>query len=692
MNAAERSRRRFGLLTLGCCLVAICALSAAIVGLGAGASMLWQRRQPTPSVTALVETPPPSPAASSRPADAGAVPPTPPSPMPWAIGTPMAPDATLSFESLPSRISTQPAPPAAFALLDALGRADYPPQDYFESARRLGARPPGPRTTAASAHQPGDRRRFVTDSGETWALLVLVTEHMAVWVEDGLDIDEAALAEAVRRFETDYYTTLTRLFGTPWQPGMDGDPRFHVLHLARFADDTELGYFDASDEYPRSIVEASNEAEIVYLNMSQLDPGEDIYFGTLAHEVMHLTQWHRDANETTWLDEGLAQAAELVLGLETVDTHVDWLAMPDVQLNRWEASEKVVYAHYGAAFLLAVYVWEQLGLEALQALFHQPANGLEAVEAVLAEWRPGLPLSAFLSAWAVANLLDGTSEQPAHNYAALALDQPLRRGVWKRLPATTTDRLAQYGVHYVELSRGGPVTITFAGDTLVPVTDGPPPTGEPFWLAPAVDNLAATLTREVDLRGVAAATLEFWAWFDLEEGWDYAYLTASTDGGESWTILAPDHAVAGLFGPAYGGRSARAANDRAGWVFESVSLDALGGTEAILRFEVLTDATQREGGFAVAGLRIGGVDPPDGVGDDLWVPAGFVTGGASLPQRWSLQLVQREAPYAIQTLVLDERNQGRWQVELSRRGATLIIMPQTPFTGVLADYWLQVEP
>lgn len=45
------------------------------------------------------------------------------------------------------------------------------------------------------------------------------------------------------------------------------------------------------------------------------------------------------------------------------------------------------------------------------------------------------------------------------------------------------------------------------------------------------DDSDATLTHDFDLSGVKNATLDFWAWYDLEEDFDYADVETSTDAG-----------------------------------------------------------------------------------------------------------------------------------------------------------------
>ena len=209
-----------------------------------------------------------------------------------------------------------------------------------------------------------------------------------------------------------YYPILTRVFGQEWRPGIDGDPRFTVFHVLGASDTVELGYFSDENEYPRALFADSNEREMIYLNMARLEAGTPLYDGTLVHEVQHLIQWNLDGNEDRWLNEGLSQVAETLLGLATVDPH-PFLEQTQVRLDRW-GGESEALIHYANSYLFVLYLWEQLGDAALSELARHPANGLAAVRAVLAGHRPGLPLEEFAADWATALYLDGRSPDPRY--------------------------------------------------------------------------------------------------------------------------------------------------------------------------------------------------------------------------------------------------------------------------------------
>ena len=298
-----------------------------------------------------------------------------------------------------------------------------------------------------------------------------------------------------------------------------------------------MGFFDSDDEYPQTIRSVSNEQELVYLNMDNLRLGEDLYFGTLVHEMQHLTQWNNDANESVWLNEGLSQLTELYVGLDTVDTVIDYLANPDIQLNSWEYDDDdLVFAHYGGAFLFSVYLWEQLGDGAIMNIARSPGNGMGAVYAELQASQSPYSYDAFFANWAVANYLDQASNDPLYSYSNLRLGRPSHAIEMKAAPFDTVSEIKQFAVDYVEMDLTGEATISFAGSTRLSLIDSPPHSGEQMWYVPAVDDMNARLTGVFDLSGLSQATLSFWAWYDLEEDFDYAYVTISADGGQNWRL------------------------------------------------------------------------------------------------------------------------------------------------------------
>ena len=627
-----------------------------------------------------------------------------PTPAITAVSTPTPaplPPSQLSHQP-PAIIQQQPPPAAATADLARLYRLDFPPRDYNETAVRLGGHSQ-PRAVGGHTYRIGDQQTVTLESGPITAELLVVGQQATFWVEQGLNVDINELRAVAQRLDAVYYPQLVALFGHPSEIGLDANGRFAILHT-RLGLGLEYGYFSSADLYSSALFKTTNEQAIIYLNIDELELGSDEYYATLIHELQHLSQWYIDPNEKWWLDEGLAQLAELYLGYDLVDT-MAYFDNPAVSLTHWPDDGEDILPHYGAAYLFLVYFWEQLGETAVQELIRHPANGTAAVWSVLQGFAPERPLPDFFADWAVTNYLNSpTAPAPYHYRTIEPTGFPHTAHILESTPISLTSRLPQFGVEYVALNLSGPITLSFAGDTAVFLSTAPPPEGGCYWLAPPMNSTVATLSHQFDLTGLEQATLTFDTWFDLEEGWDFAYVTISADGGQSWSILRPHYTVDGFYGPGFTGYSGDI--EAGGWLAESLVLDAYVGQQVEIRFEVVTDLFVLGQGFAVDNIAIPELGHFSGAelacGDTGqrraetavagWQGAGFVATGWQLPQKWALRLMtwEGEADTPVVTpLMLDDLNQGEWGLDLAN-GGVLLITAVTPFTDAEATYWLSV--
>lgn len=72
------------------------------------------------------------------------------------------------------------------------------------------------------------------------------------------------------------------------------------------------------------------------------------------------------------------------------------------------------------------------------------------------------------------------------------------------------------------------------------VTEVPNPLGTGVaWWSDVGNVLSNTLTREVDLTNAVSPVFSFASYWSIEEDWDYGFISVSTDGGATWTVL-PD--------------------------------------------------------------------------------------------------------------------------------------------------------
>jgi len=584
-----------------------------------------------------------------------------------------------------------PVPNNAYTYLERLFAADHPAHDYYDSAVHLGKLDAGPRQLTKPAFEVGAQQLFHTEEGDVTATLLAVTEHAYFWIDDDLGFSRQDVELAALRFESDYYARVNHMFGQAWEPGVDGDPRFSILHLAGVGNRYELGYFSDLDEYPKSLFKDSNEQELIYLNMGQLEIGSELYFGTLVHELQHLFQWNLDKNEATWFNEGLSQLAEFYVGLRTVSPE-PYLEQPAVRLDRWSYDDNSIDAHYAASFLFLAYSWEQLGEAGIYELVRHPANGLMAVHSILQGFQPDRSLQEYLGDWAVATYLDDPFAGERFFYSRLDLAPPAYQARLSELPSSYQDELEQFAVHYIDLDVSGDVSIMFAGDTTASLIGSAPTSGEQMWYALPSNDSDAQLTATFDLRQLNTATLSFSAWYDLEKDYDFAYVSVSADQGQNWSVLQLQHGQTGNYGPALSGRSSDSADAINGWIRETVSLNQFAGQEIMLRFHVLTDFETVGQGFALDDITItelGFFDNAEGGGS--WDAQGFVRTGWLLPQEWAVRLIVHGDQPRVVPLPLNALNQVQVTETLGPQGGTLVIMPLTPFVDETAQYRLVIS-
>jgi hypothetical protein len=91
----------------------------------------------------------------------------------------------------------------------------------------------------------------------------------------------ASLDALALEFDTNIYPTLTSVFGSEWNPGVDGDSKITILfHSMK---EGVGGYFRSTDEYLKLQVPDSNEREMLYLPISQIESSN-------LFTLLHLTK------------------------------------------------------------------------------------------------------------------------------------------------------------------------------------------------------------------------------------------------------------------------------------------------------------------------------------------------------------------------------------------------------------------
>ena len=616
---------------------------------------------------------------------------------------------TTTPEPTPA-ISREPVGDVGPETEELLETTDVPVRDLHDLAIRLRGLSPDTLRTVNPGGSPdysvGTRRLFHVSNVDTdeqfdiQATLEYKTEHVYMWVEGGERFDRDELIAAADLFEEYTYVTNRAFFGSEWSPGVDNDPHVTILH-ARNLGDSVAGYYSSADEFVSAVRDDSNEMEMFYINIENVTVNDDFYNGVLSHEFQHMIHWYNDRNEETWMNEGFSELAMVLNGFDTGGSEWSFAMEPDTQLNSWPEGPGAAGANYGAGYLFTSYFLDRFGLEATQALVAHQENSFASVESVLEELGTGLAYEDLFGDWIVANLLDDPTVASGR-YGYTEIDPPsfdvettYRESDY---PVSESATVHQHGTDYVELGGERPLVFRFTGSTQIGLVDTAARSGRYFWWSNRGDDSDMMLTRAFDLSDVGEATLEFWTWYDLEEDWDYAYVEASTDGGETWEILrtpsgTPTNPNGNSFGWAYTGKSG--GGDMAEWVQERVDLSAYTGQEVLIRFEYITDDAVNRPGFVLDDVAI----PEVGYFSDFeedgeeWEPAGFIRHGNVLPQRWRVQLVLFGPETTVQQLELDADQTGEWVIPLEGRTdrAVVTISGLAPVTTEMGSYRYEIE-
>ena len=621
-----------------------------------------------PSLPPLPSLPPPTP--TSTPAPTPTPPPTPTStltPTPTPTLTPTPTPIITSAPSLPSfpSLSPLPSPP--------------PP-------RRV---PNATRTFWVTDGATGERR-------EITARLRVQTGQVSMWVEEGVWDDVRQLEEAAIFFEARIVPTTRAAFGSEWTPGVDNDPHVAILHAAGLGEGV-LGYTSSADEFPRAVYPYSNQAEMIVVSADAVEIGSPTYYALLARQFQRLVQWFHDPNEQRWVKEGLAELAVRLNGLDPGGLAQAYLEQPDTSLTTWEGGGTT--AQRGAAYLFATYFHGHLGSIGTRALVAQPLDGIPGFDATLAELGSRLAFEDLFADWLAANYLDSDpgAASPRYGYATLDLSRPAPAATYADYPATVDAAVQQFGADYVLLRGDADLHVQFTGTLTAPLLAVPPHSGRTVWWSNAADESLATLTHRFDLSGVEQATLTYWAWYDVEEGYDYATVEVSTDGGAHWQVLStPSGTGANPRGnnPAWGytGRS----GDPPAWIQERVDLSPYVGGETLVRFAYLTDEALTGVGFLLDDVAV----PEIGYADDVeaetggWEAAGFIRTDGAVPQRYLALLIGLGDTATVERLPLEEDQAATWSVPLASEGwreAVLVLSGLAPLTSYPAPYQLTID-
>lgn len=270
-----------------------------------------------------------------------------------------------------------------------------------------------------------------------------------------------------------------------------------------------------------------------------------LYEGVVAHEYQHLLHDDYDPDEETFVNEGCADFAELVCGyLPATQGHIDAAAeFPENSLVLWGDQNadapggREILSDYGHAYLWTLYLYEKYGNKFIQAMFHNPDNGISGINSTLAAFHKQKTFADLYHDWVVAMAVN--SKTPGGGIYAFSTVPAFGLTLWTvsgfNPEAYDWPGVGPWGTDYVEVA-GNPKELakfTFNGVDYSTFPSAWTVDGGMLWSGTGdlLDNWAIFET-------AGGGTLSFDTIWDLEDYWDFGFVQVSTDGGHTWTSLA----------------------------------------------------------------------------------------------------------------------------------------------------------
>jgi hypothetical protein len=422
-----------------------------------------------------------------------------------------------------------------------------------------------------------------------------------------------------------------------------------------------------------------------------------------------MIHWNLDRNETTWMNEGFSEVASLLNGYGVGGVDYLYVQDPNLPLTEWTSlsnDPNITGAHYGEAFLFLTYFLDRFGDKVTQAVVKDQENSLPSIDDVLktmnvTDKQTGKVITAddVVMDWMATMYLEdgsvGDGRYVYHNYRNVPSVNP--RNQVQNCPATDSGSVYDYGADYIEITCAGNYTLKFTGSTVSPILPTSPHSGKHMFWGNKEDLSDTTLTHAFDFTNVTGPiNFSYWTWYDLEKGFDYAYLEASTD-GQKWTILkTPSCTEKDESGNSYGcGYNAKSGGgQQAQWINEQVDLSSYAGKKVQLRFEYVTDAEVLGEGLVLDDLSIqaAGYTSDLEKDDGGWTGNGFVRIDNTLPQTFRLELITQGSQTTVQQIPVNADQTADVPLKLTAgEKAVLIVTGTQRFSHLPAAYQLEIK-
>ena len=596
-----------------------------------------------------------------------------------------------------------------FPTLDELEDLRVPSFDYAAMIGRMSRmNPEHIPPESPPVYAIGDRETFRISFRDGGADLPTEMElrgqspRVLIWIQASLDYPNWRANALAQSIERNVLNPMQKLFQFSEPPGVDGDPRLTVA-LVSTPEGHSQGYFSRNYARPRRLYSRSNQREMVIVSLlrdDEYDFYDEILLGIIAHEYVHVLHFHTDAGEENWLNEGLAtfagfRAAKPFLSRSSEHAAADsFLESPGVGLTQWRSVDEKG-PKYGAGFLFIMYLVQRFGDNIAARLLAEPADGWRAITRALPEFTDISADEAFAD-WVLANYF--LDVRRGYGYRELDADltppQPVH-GL-NSFPATYESELPQYATDYISVDvRGADKLLLRLGQEpeaqlVAAYNDADRGT---FAYALASDYGYARLTRAFNLdTSQRQIWLEFRLWHDLVKASEYAFVTLSADGGNTWNTLRGRHTeLSGIYDEYYTLGYTGATRF---WRHERIDLSRYRQSKVLISFELVSNVDTNYRGAGIDDVRIRAIDFHEDFEspDDAWIAEGWIRTDNRLPNNTWLQVVQDTGD---QLHVSRERFTGAGELTVDLlpgvSQALIAVSPVTPQTALPTEYTLEAS-
>jgi len=414
-----------------------------------------------------------------------------------------------------------------------------------------------------------------------------------------------------------------------------------------------------------------------------------LYESVFAHEYQHLIHHYSDPDEVNWVNEGMSDFTEVITGYADLSKHVnqkgydshtnafygwdqvtnaEWNPIPYVSgpengLAAWgDQGDDEILADYGFAMYFMNLVHSQgFGRDFFHAWHHNPANGIDGLNATLASFGSGKTFASLFTDVATSALVDGYIDNGASVSGASASDlqnNATEATLNLNSEANSTPGAPPWGSDYIDLGSGAGLTsVVFDGADQFNYPGGPQwvVDGDGYFTNPDVsgenfydNNQDLSIARAINVTG--AGVLSFDHYRAMELGWDYGFVQKSTDGGHTWTSLPCTNTTTahdpqafpyitvnlpGYTGPSGDPAVTTTIGTPAAPITDTCQLGAAAGP-MLIAFRLMTDEAAQFDGWHVRNIQLDGVSV--GTSGDLtgWDNEAFF---APLPLNFEFTLV-----------------------------------------------------